>query len=100
MTSPFSFTEHEKDLILLGVSQITRSTNGIDTTYNINIFGSSSYVYTIIRERLTNGKSLDIHALYTTYSTELQTTYPQVYALYTSTNTTPQTITATTHYVL
>ena len=98
MSSPFTFTEHEKDLILLGVSQITRSTNGIDTTYSVHIFGPSSYAYSIIRERLTSGKSLDIHALFTTYSTELQTTYPQAYALYTA--TTPQTITATTQYSL
>lgn len=94
----FHFTESEKDLIILGVSEIRRTVNGVITTYSINSFGPSSFVYNLIRERLGNNASLDIKALYNANATILQSAYPQVYQLYTSASNIPQTITATTTY--
>ena len=96
----FAFTETEKDLILLGVSQIIRVENGVTTTYTINTFGDNSYKFVIIKERIANDGNLDIHSLFATHHQLLESTYPQVYNSYTNPNNMPQTITATTHYAL
>lgn len=97
----FSFTEIEKDLILLGVNQIIRTDEtGTQTTYNVNTYGVSGYQYVIIKERILNGGNLDLKTIYTANISLLLSTYPSVYQIYTSTISNPQTINVSSTYII
>ena len=101
MTSSFTFTTSENDLIILGVSNTIRTNmDGSTTNISINNYGNNAYSYSIIRNRIFSSPVgiTDLSVLYTNNKSILQSTYPQIYLQFQqSTNTTSQ-ITSTTIY--
>jgi Iap family predicted aminopeptidase len=100
MSNLFNFTEEEKNIILLGATQIIRIENGATITYTINSFGDVSYRYNIIRERIANNGLLDLRTIYINTINIIQTKYPALYNSLTTTSTSPQTINSTASYVV
>ena len=81
----FQFTTAEQDLIILGVSQITRR-NPDGSTSNIQIpnqqWVNQSYAAYLIYTRVQSGGITDLHILYTNNAAALQLTNPALYTTY------------------
>ena len=90
------FTQAENDLIVLGVSFITRG----NTTINFSSYGDSAYRLSVIQNRLANSSlgSLDIATLFTANSAYLKSAHPSLFNAYTIVNNN-NTITLQTQYI-
>ena len=89
-----TFSDVEKDIILLGSPIIIRNNTDASgnilstTTFYMNMNGTTynSYYFNVVKERFSNGGTVDIKTLFTKNSTILQSTYPSLYNSYTSTS--------------
>jgi hypothetical protein len=86
MSSGFTFTTQETDIIILGASNIIRTASGTVTTFTYNTFMNvdNSLRNYVIQARISSGGILDLHTLLTNNLSVLQSVYPSLYSALTS----------------
>ena len=86
MSSGFTFTTQETDIIILGANQIIRTSSGVTTTLSYNTFMNVDNTLRnyVIQSRIASGGILDLHTLLTNNLSVLQSVYPSLYSALTS----------------